>query len=141
MQYADDLLRRILTSVGTVAIIGASAKADRAAHYVPVFMTRHGYRCIPVNPGLEGQTLFGETVYSSLEQVPEPVDMVYIFRRSEDVGPFVDQAITKRAKVVWMPLGVTDDDAAARAEAAGLDVIMDRCTKIEIPRLGIPPRG
>ena len=140
MQYADDLIRSVLEAVKTVAIVGASAKPDRAAHYVPAFMTQHGYRCIPVNPGLEGQMLFGERVFADLAAIPDPVDMVYIFRRSEDVGPFVDQAMAKQAKVVWMPLGVVDEEAAARAESAGLTVIMDRCTKIEIPRLGIAPR-
>jgi predicted CoA-binding protein len=140
MQYADDLIRNVLTSVKNVAIVGASPKPDRPAHYVPAFMTHHGYRCIPVNPALAGQTLFGETVYATLAEVPDPVDMVYIFRRSEDAGPFFDQAVGKKAKVVWTPLGVVEPDAAKRAEAAGLTVVMDRCTKIEIPRLDIPPR-
>ena len=101
------------------------------------YLQRHGYRTIPVNPNAAGGAIHGETVYARLADVPEPIDMVDVFRRTEMAGEAVDQAIAAGAKVVWMQLGVRDDDAAARAEAHGLKVVMNRCPAIEIPRLGL----
>lgn len=136
-----ETIRDTLTSVSTIALVGASDDPYRPSHEVMAFLQAHGYRVIPVNPGLAGQTLLGEVVHASLTEIPEPVDMVDIFRRSEFAGAFADEAIAIGAKVVWMQLDVIDEEAAARARAAGLTVIMDRCPKIEISRLGIPRRA
>ncbi len=133
---SDTDLRAILTSVNTIALVGWSPKSDRPSHRVAAYLAAQGYRVIPVNPGQAGQTALGETVAASLTEAG-PVDMVDIFRRSEEAGAVVDEAIAAGAKVVWMQLGVIDDAAAARAQAAGLQVVMDRCPAIEIPRLGL----
>jgi predicted CoA-binding protein len=101
------------------------------------FLQRKGFRVIPVNPQALGQTIHGETVVGSLNEIAGPIDMVDIFRRSEEVAPVVDEAIAQRAKIVWMQLGVRDDNAAAKAEAAHIDVVMNRCPAIEMPRLGL----
>jgi predicted CoA-binding protein len=135
--YSDAYLRDILTSVRTIAVVGASPRRERPSHGVMAYLQRHGYRAIPVNPNAVGTTINGETVYAKLADVPEPIDMVDVFRRSEMAGGVVDEAIAAGAKVVWMQLGVSDDDAAARAEAQGLKVVMNRCPAIEIPRLGL----
>jgi predicted CoA-binding protein len=135
--YPDPYLRDILTSVRTIAVVGASPRRERPSHGVMAYLQRRGYRTIPVNPNAVGVTINGETVYTRLADVPEPVDMVDVFRRTEVAGSVVDEAIAIGAKVVWMQLGVRDDDAAARAEAHGLKVIMNRCPAIEIPRLGL----
>ena len=132
----DAELRAILTGVKTVALVGWSPKSDRPSHRVAAFLAARGYRVIPVNPGQAGQQALGETVVATLAEAG-PVDMVDIFRRSEEAGAVVDEAIAAGAKVVWMQLGVMDDAAAARARAAGLQVVMDRCPAIEIPRLGL----
>jgi predicted CoA-binding protein len=137
LSYADDDLRDILQSVRVIAVVGASANEDRPSHTVMRFLNQRGYRTIPVNPGLAGQSLLGEKVYADLASIPEPVDMVDIFRQSDAVPPIVDQAIAMGAKVVWMQLGVRNAAAAATAQSAGLRVIMDRCPKIEVQRLGI----
>ena len=139
--YSDDYLRDILTSVRTIAVVGASPRRERPSHGVMAYLQRRGFRTIPVNPFAIGGRINGETVYASLAEVPEPVDMVDVFRRPEAAGAVVDAAIAVGAKIVWMQLGVRDDAAAARAEANGLKVVMNRCPAIEIPRLGLPPRG
>lgn len=133
----NDTIREVLTSVSTIAMVGASDDPYRPSHEVMQFLQKQGYRVIPVNPALAGQTLLGELVHASLAEIPDPVDMVDIFRRSEFAGAITDEAIAIGAKVVWMQLDVIDEDAAARARAAGLTVIMDRCPKIDISRLGI----
>jgi len=135
--YPDPYLRDILTSVRTIAVVGASPRRERPSHRVMAYLQRRGYRAIPVNPNAAGATIDGETVYARLADVPEPIDMVDVFRRTEMASGVVDQAIAVGAKVVWMQLGVRDDDAAARAEAQGLKVVMNRCPAIEIPRLGL----
>jgi uncharacterized protein len=139
--YSDAYLRDILTSVRTIAVVGASPRRERPSHGVMAYLQRRGYRTIPVNPFAAGGTINGETVYASLAEVPEPIDMVDVFRRPEAAGAVVDAAIAVGAKIVWMQLGVRDDAAAARAEANGLKVVMNRCPAIEIPRLGLLPRG
>ncbi|HEX3414368.1 MAG TPA: CoA-binding protein, partial [Stellaceae bacterium] len=115
----------------------ASPRRERPSHGVMAYLQRRGYRAIPVNPNAAGATINGETVYARLADVPEPIDMVDVFRRTEMAGGAVDEAIVVGAKVVWMQLGVRDDAAAARAEAHGLKVVMNRCPAIEIPRLGL----
>ena len=136
LDYTDDFLRQILRSVRTIAVVGASSNWNRPSYFVTKYLQEKGYRVIPVNPGLAGQQLLGETVYADLASIPEPVDMVDIFRNSAAAGPIADQAIAIGAKVVWMQLSVRNDEAAARAQAAGLKVVMDRCPKIEFGRLG-----
>jgi predicted CoA-binding protein len=134
----DADIRDILRSVRTIAVVGWSPKPDRPSHGVAAFLHRQGYRVIAVNPGQAGDTALGETVRASLSDIDVPVDMVDIFRRSSEVGPVVDEALRLPGlKAVWMQLDVVDEDAAARARAAGVRVVMDRCPAIEIPRLGL----
>jgi uncharacterized protein len=135
--YSDAYLRDILTSMRTIAVIGASPRTHRPSHRVMRYLQHQGYRAIPVNPNAAGGTILGEHCYASLAEVAGPVDMVDIFRRSEFAGAAVDQAIAIGAKVVWMQLGVVDQAAAARAAAHGIKIVMDRCPAIEIPRLGL----
>ncbi len=134
--YSDAKLRAILQRVRVIAMVGASAHWNRPSYFVMKYLQGKGYRVIPVNPGIAGQTLLGEKVYASLTEIPEPVDMVDVFRASDQVPPVVEDAIAIGAKVVWMQLGVRNDAAAARAEAAGIEVVMNRCPKIEFGRLG-----
>ena len=138
--YSDAYLREILIGARTIAIVGASPRSERPSHRVMAYLQRHGYRAIPVNPNATGEKILGERCYASLADIPEPIDMVDVFRRSELAGAAIEGAIAVGAKVVWTHLGVRDDAAAARAEAAGLKVVMNRCPAIEIPRLHLPPR-
>jgi uncharacterized protein len=130
----DSLIDHILNSVKTIAVVGFSANQSRPSHYVAATLQHHGYRVVPVNPGLAGQTHLGETVYGDLADIPFPIDMVDVFRNSEAAGPVTDEAIAIGAKVVWMQLDVINEDAAERARKAGLSVVMDRCPKIELAR-------
>ena len=127
-----DELRAMLASAHTIAVVGFSANKLRPSHDVARFLQHRGYRIVPVNPGLAGQTHLGETVHARLADIPFAVDMVDIFRRSEEAGAVVDEAIAIGVKIVWMQLGVRDDAAALRAQAAGLKVAMNRCPKIEL---------
>ena len=133
----DALIRDILTSVKTIALVGWSPKPDRASNHVAAYLAARGYRVIPVNPGQAGQIALGEVVRASLSEIDGGVDMVEIFRRSEEAGAVVDEALAAfpALRAVWMQLGVEDTAAAARAKARGVAVVMNRCPAIEIPRL------
>lgn len=133
--YPDELITRILKGVRMIAVVGASVDPMRASYFVMKYLQSKGYRVIPVNPSLAGQMLLGERVYAGLRDIPERVDMVDIFRPSAAVPPIVEDAIAIGAKVVWMQLGIVNEEAAARAEKAGLTVIMNRCPKMEYGRL------
>ncbi|GAB5467898.1 MAG: hypothetical protein Kilf2KO_09280 [Rhodospirillales bacterium] len=139
LHYSDAQILGILHSVETIAMVGASAKWNRPSYFAMKYLQAKGYRVIPVNPGLAGQTLLGETAYASLSAIPETFEMVDIFRAADSVGPLVEEAIALKAargiEVIWMQLGVINHEAAARAESAGLKVVMDRCPKIEFGRL------
>jgi len=137
----DDGIRTLLSEARTIALVGASDRPDRASYGVMAYLQQRGYRVIPVNPQITGEHLHGEFVFRDLDQIGEPIDIVDIFRNSAAAGEAVDAAIAAGAKAVWMQLGVVNEAAAARAEAAGLQVVMDRCPKIEIPRLGVPAVG
>ena len=134
---SDDDIRDILKAVRVIAMVGASDRPNRASYGVMRFLQGRGYRVIPVSPRLAGQTLMGEAAYASLADIPDKVDMVDVFRRLDEVGGVVDEAINIGARAVWLQLGLVDDDAAEQARAAGLQVVMDRCPAIEMPRLGI----
>ncbi|HZS82627.1 MAG TPA: CoA-binding protein [Stellaceae bacterium] len=133
--YSDQYLRSILASVKTIAMVGASPHWNRPSYFAMKYLQGKGFRVIPVNPRAAGETILGERVYADLAEISEPVDMVDIFRNSEAAGAIVDEAIRIGAKIVWMQLGVRNDAAAARAESAGLRVVMNRCPKIEYSRL------
>jgi predicted CoA-binding protein len=138
-QPSDALLRKILTETKTIALVGASNKPHRPSNGVMRFLQGRGYRVIPVNPGLAGQTLNGETVYASLKDIPQDtvgrIDMVDIFRNSEDAAVPALEAIDIGARFVWMQLGVVNEPAATKVRAAGLDIVMNHCPAIEYPRL------
>ena len=136
LESADEI-KSLLERTNRIAMVGASPKANRASNGVLKFLLDQGYEVIPVNPGHAGSAIHGAEVVASLADIEGKVDLVDIFRNSEDAGNAVDQAISIGAGAVWMQLGVINEDAAARAEEAGLDVVMDRCPKIEIPRLGV----
>jgi uncharacterized protein len=133
--YSDQYLRSILQSVRTIAMVGASEHWNRPSFFAMKYLQDKGYRVIPVNPQAKGEAILGEKVYADLAEIPDKIDMVDIFRRAEAVPAIVDQAIKQGAKVVWMQLGVRHDAAAAKAEAGGLKVVMNRCPKIEYSRL------
>jgi predicted CoA-binding protein len=135
----DAEIKELLESARTIAMIGASDRPSRPSYGVMAALQRHGYRVIPVNPQITGEHVHGEFVFRDLHQLGMPIDIVDIFRRPEAAGEAVDEAIAVGAKAVWMQLGVVNQLAAARAEAAGLKVVMDRCPAIDIPRLGVAP--
>lgn len=132
---SDAEIKELLESARVIAMVGASDRPERASNGVMKFLQDRGYRVIPVNPQITGEHIHGEFVFRELSQIGEPVDVVDIFRNPEAAADAVDQAIDAGAKAVWMQLGVINEAAAARAEAAGLKVVMDRCPKIEIARL------
>ncbi len=135
--YSADYIRDILTSVKTVALVGASANEVRPSYFVMKYLLDKGYEVFPINPGLAGQQLLGQTVYASLKDVPKPIDMVDIFRNSEAAGPITEEALALEPKpqVIWMQLSVRNDEAAAKAEEAGVKVVMNRCPKMEYGKL------
>ena len=137
--YSDALIARILRSVKTIAMVGASANEMRPSYFAMKYLTDKGFTVVPINPSVAGKEILGQKVYAKLSDVPAPVDMVDIFRNSEAAGPITDEAIANKdrlgIRVLWMQLGVINEDAAKRAEAAGLTVIMNRCPKIEYGRL------
>ena len=136
---SNEDIAELLSSARTIAMVGASDRPGRASNGVMRALQDHGYRVIPVNPNITGEHLYGEFVWRELSQIGVPIDIVDIFRRSDAAGEAVDQAIATGAKAVWMQLGVIDEAASERAEAAGLKVVMDRCIKIEVAALRIPP--
>jgi len=125
---------RILTEYRTIAMVGLSADPMRPSHFAAIYMLAKGYDVIPVNPRYAGQEILGQTVYPSLSAIPRPVEIVDVFRKPEDVPPIAEEAIAIGAKVLWLQLGIVHEEAAARARAAGLEVVMDRCVKIEHAR-------
>ncbi len=133
----DEQIKRILTTARTIAAVGVSPDADKPSHTVPLYLQAKGYRIIPVNPNVEN--VLGEMSYPDLLSVPGEIDVVQIFRPSDEVPPVVEQAIQKGAKVVWMQQGISNLAAARRAEAAGLQVVMDRCMRTEHRRLIAKP--
>jgi predicted CoA-binding protein len=135
--YTDDYIRSILADVKTVAVVGGTDNNVRPSYFVLRYLIGKGYRVIPINPGLAGKEILGQRVYASLAEVPEPIDMVDIFRRQDALSGVVDEALalSPTPKVIWMQLGLRDDAAAARAEARGARVVMNRCVKIEYGRL------
>jgi uncharacterized protein len=134
-EYTDDELQRILRESRVVAMVGASPNWVRPSHFAMRYLQGKGFRVIPVNPAAAGEDILGERAYAALKEVPAQVDVVDIFRNAEAAGAITDEAIAMGAKVVWMQLGVVNEVAAARARAAGLKVVMDRCMKIEYGRL------
>ena len=137
----DADIRELLATARTIALVGASDRPNRPSYGVMAALQRHGYRVIPVNPQITGEHVHGEFVFRELAQLGDPIDIVDIFRNSAAAGEVVDQAIATGAKAVWMQLGVVNHDAAERAEAAGLKVVMDRCPVIEIRRMRLPAVG
>lgn len=133
MNPSTEDIKRILSENKTIAVVGLSPKWNRPSHFAAKYMKEHGYKIIPVNPGYD--EILGEKCYKSLLDIPEPVDIVDIFRRSKDVPPIVDDAIKIGAKVVWMQLTVVNEEAAQKARNAGLEVVMNRCVKIEYGRI------
>jgi predicted CoA-binding protein len=136
-RYPDALVRKILNETKSIAMVGASANESRPSYFAFKYLLQRGYRMFPINPGLAGKELLGQRVFATLAEIGEPVDMVDIFRSSEAAGAVVDEALalTPPPKIIWMQLGVRNAEAAAKAEAAGLTVIMNRCPKIEFGRL------
>ncbi|MDE1147888.1 MAG: CoA-binding protein [Azospirillaceae bacterium] len=140
---SDDVLRQAFLRTKTVAIVGISPDPSKPSHYVPAYMQAYGYRIVPVHPAHVGTKILGETVVASLADLPAGVDMVEIFRAAPAIGPFVVEAAERGIPYIWMPLGVSHEESAAEARALGATVIMDRCPKIDLPRLfpdGLPAR-
>ncbi len=139
LRYEDAFIRGVLTGVRTIAMVGASPNWVRPSNFAMKYLLGKGYQVIPINPGHAGKEIWGQTVYGDLADVPGKIDMVDVFRASKDAGGVVDRAIElkdeKGIRIVWMQLGVRDAAAAGRARAAGLEVVMDRCPKIEFGRL------
>ena len=135
LHYDDAYIKDILKRVRTIAAVGMSANDMRPSYFAMLYLQQKGYRMIPVNPRYAGQRILGETVLARLDDLPAPPDMVQIFRKADEAPAVVDEAIRAGAKVVWLQLGIRSDEAAAKARAAGLDVVMDRCPKIEYGRL------
>jgi uncharacterized protein len=135
--YPTDYIREILRSVRVIALVGASDNIVRPSYFVMKYLLDKGYKVIPVNPGLAGKDILEQRVYSSLADIPEPLDMVDIFRNSQAAGKIVDEALAlaQKPKVIWMQLGVRNDEAAQRAEAQGVKVVMNRCPKMEYGKL------
>jgi hypothetical protein len=133
--YPDDLIRYVLDSARTIAVVGATADPAKPSFYVMKYLQDRGHRVIPVNPALVGRTVLGQTAYASLADLPERPDMVDIFRRAEAAGEVAVDAAQRGIPFIWMQLGIRNDAAAAQAEALGSTVIMDRCPMIEVPRL------
>lgn len=144
-RYDDSYLAGILGETRTIALVGASPNPDRPSYRVMRFLLSRGYRVIPVNPGQAGKDIHGQKVYARLADIPEPVDMIDVFRASDAVQSVVDEALAldPKPRFIWTQLDVRDAQAAARAEAAGLKVVMNRCPAIELPRLGhlVSPRA
>ena len=138
---ASEDIAQLLRETRTIALVGASDRPDRPSYNVMRVLQEWGYRVLPVNPQITGEHVHGEYVWRELAQIGEPIDMVDIFRRPQAAGEAVDAAIAAGAKSVWLQIGVINEEAAARAEAAGLKVVMDRCPAIDLPRLGIPRRA
>lgn len=137
--YTDDFIRGILTSVKTIALVGASINEARPSNSVMRFLLAKGYHVIPVNPGQAGKRIHDQPVDAHLADIPEPIDMVDVFRNSFSVPSLVDEILALKVlpRVIWMQLGVQHEEAARRAEAAGISVVMNRCPAIEYPRLGM----
>ncbi len=137
--YSDALIARILRSVKTIAMVGASANEMRPSYFAMKYLSDKGFKIVPINPSVAGKEILGQKVYAKLADVPPPVDMVDIFRNSEAAGPITDEVIANKERlgirVLWMQLGVINEEAAKRAESAGLTVVMNRCPKIEYGRL------
>ena len=137
--YPDALIARILRSVKTIAMVGASPNAARPSYFAMKYLLDKGFKIVPVNPGQAGNEILGQKVYARVSDLPPPIDMIDIFRNSEAAGPITDEVIANKdrleIKILWMQLGVINEQAAKRAEAAGLTVIMNRCPKIEYGRL------
>jgi len=135
----DARLREILTGSPTIAVLGAHQEPERAAYYVPEYLHGEGYRIIGVNPRLQGEELFGQPVRNTLAEIDEPVDLVDVFRRSERIPSHVEDilAMSPRPKVVWMQIGIKNEDAARILEAAGITVVQNRCTLADHQRLGL----
>ena len=133
----DSELRRLLTDTKIIALVGASPRPNRPSYGVMAFLQQRGYRVIPINPAMAGQMILGEAVYAALGDVPEHIDMVDVFRRAEDTPPVARDAVAIGAKSLWLQLGIANDEAAKIAIEGGLEVVMDRCTAIEIQRLSL----